>query len=252
MNIDALWIFASLMLAPPVGSFIGLLTLRLPAGRPWILARSACDACRRPLGPVDLLPIVSFLALRGQCRTCGAGIPRRYLLLEAGCLAIAVWSALAQSGALVLATALFGWCLLAIAVIDAENLWLPDILTLPLGLAGWAVTVSLGLAAPIEPLIGAVVGYGALAVIAFVYKAVRGRQGLGGGDPFLLGAIGAWVGWAALPTVLLWSCGAGLAAAAIGSLAGRRPTATQPLPFGTFLAVGAWATWLLSPLPGAL
>lgn len=255
MNIDAVWILASLMLAPCVGSFIGLLTLRLPAGRPWIIARSACGACQRSLGPLDLVPIGSFLALGGRCRTCRAPIPRRYLLLETGCLAIAAWSALAQSGPLVLATAFLGWCLLAIAVIDAENLWLPDVLTLPLGLAGWLVTVSLGIAGPLEPLIGAAVGYGALAAIAFVYKAFRGRQGLGGGDPFLLGAIGAWVGWAGLPSVLLWACGVGLAVVAIGSLARRRPvaaTASQPLPFGTFLAVGAWLTWLLGPLPGAL
>jgi leader peptidase (prepilin peptidase)/N-methyltransferase len=254
LNIDAVWSLASLILAPCVGSFIGLLTLRLPAGRPWIVARSACGACQRPLSPLDLVPIGSFLALGGRCRTCRAPIPRRYLLLETGCLAIAVWSALAQSGPMVLATAFLGWCLLAIAVIDAENLWLPDVLTLPLGLAGWLVTVSLGIAAPLDPLVGAAVGYGALAAIAFAYKAIRGRQGLGGGDPFLLGAIGAWVGWAGLPSVLLWACGVGLAVVAVGSVARRRPTpmtASQALPFGTFLAVGAWLTWLLGPLPGA-
>lgn len=254
MSIDALWPLASLMLAPFIGSFIGLLTLRLPAARPWIVARSTCGACQRRLGPVDLVPIGSFLALGGRCRTCQAPIPRRYLLLEAGCLVIAIWSALTQSGAMVLATAFLGWALLAIAVIDAENLWLPDVLTLPLGLAGWLMTVSLGIAAPLEPLIGAAVGYGALAAIAFAYKCVRGRQGLGGGDPFLLGAIGAWVGWAGLPSVLLWACGVGLAAVAVGSLARRPPptarTAPQALPFGTFLAVGAWLTWLLGPLPG--
>ncbi|EJL34232.1 prepilin signal peptidase PulO-like peptidase [Caulobacter sp. AP07] len=245
------WTLFSLAAAPFVGSFIGLLTLRLPAGRRWIATRSACDACHRRLGPLDLIPIVSFLGLRGRCRTCRAAIPIRYPLLETAALGVAAWSALAQSGAMVPVTAIFGWGLLAVAVIDAENLWLPDVLTLPLGAAGWAFTVSLGLRTPLAPLIGAAAGYGALALVAFVYKALRGRPGLGGGDPFLLGAIGAWVGWRGLPTVLLWSCGVGLAIAAIISLARRRLDLARPLPFGTFLAVGAWLTWLLGPSPGA-
>ncbi|WP_246263336.1 prepilin peptidase [Caulobacter soli] len=245
-----IWTLVALAAAPFVGSFIGLLTLRLPAGRPWIASRSACDGCGRRLGPPDLVPIASFLVLRGRCRTCRAPIPPRYPMLEAGCLAIAAWSALAQSGPLVLATAALGWGLLTAAVIDAENLWLPDVVTLPLGVAGWAVTVGLGVAPPFEPLIGAAVGYGVLALVGLSYKALRGRQGLGGGDPFLLGAIGAWVGWQSLPTVLLWSCGVGLAAAAAIGLIRRRIDTTQPLPFGTFLAVGGWLTWLLGPLPG--
>lgn len=249
MTMDMIWTAATLLAGPCVGSFIGLLTLRLPAERSWILARSACDHCQRVLGPLDLAPIVSFVASRGRCRTCRAPIPRRYPLIETACLLIAIWSALARSGPAVPATALFGWCLLAVAIIDAENLWLPDVLTIPLGLAGWLVTVSLGLTGPLEPVIGAAVGYGFLAVVAWVYKTLRGREGLGGGDPFLLGAIGAWVGWSGLPSVLLWASGVGLVTAAIPALRqGRRPTMAQALPFGTFLAVGAWMTWLFGPL----
>jgi len=245
---DLLWTTATLLAAPCVGSFVGLLTLRLPAGRPWIVARSACDGCRRELGVLDLAPIVGFALLQGRCRTCRAPIPRRYPLIEIGCLLIAVWSVAAQSGPEIPATAVFGWGLLAIAIVDAENLWLPDVLTLPLGLAGWLATVALGLAAPLEPLIGAAVGYGFLTAVAWIYKTVRGREGLGGGDPFLLGAIGAWVGWAGLPSVLLWACGAGLAVAVLQPLLGRRASMTQALPFGTFLAIGAWLTWLIDPI----
>ncbi len=250
LNLDVFWPLAALAAAPFVGSFIGLLTLRLPAGRPWIAARSACDGCHRRLGPLDLVPIVSFLASRGRCRTCHAPILARYPLLELACLGLAIWSVLTQAGAMALATAVLGWGLLAVAVIDAENLWLPDVLTLPLGLAGWALTVSLGLSTPLAPLIGAAAGYGALALVALAYRTLRGRQGLGDGDPFLLGAIGAWVGWQGLPTVLLWACGAGLATAAVIALTRRRLDAGHPLPFGTFLAVGAWLTWLFGPLPG--
>ena len=249
MNIAFPWTHVALATAPCVGSFIGLLTLRLPAGRAWIVARSACGACQRPLGITDLAPIISFLALKGRCRTCGAPIPRRYIAIETGCLAIAAWAALSQTGPAVLTTALFGWALLTVAIVDAEHLWLPDVLTLPLGLAGWAFTVARGVAAPWEPLLGAAAGYLALAVVAFVYEKLRGRQGMGDGDPRLLGAIGAWVGWLGLPSVLLWACGAGLSLAAARALIHRRLDLTQPLPFGTFLAIGAWMTWLLGPLP---
>ncbi|MDG2527243.1 A24 family peptidase [Caulobacter endophyticus] len=238
------------MAAPFVGSFIGLLTLRLPAGRPWIVVRSACGGCQRRLSLPDLAPLVSFLVTRGRCRTCRASIPLRYPLIEAGCLVIALGGVLTQTGAMILATAFFGWFLLAVAIVDAENLWLPDVLTLPLGITGWLVVIRLGIASPLEPLIGAAVGYGALALVGWAYRRFRHREGLGGGDPFLLGAIGVWVGWEGLPAVLLWACGLGLATALFLAVRrGRRLLVTEPLPFGTFLAAGAWLTWIFNTTP---
>lgn len=252
MTIDQLWAVSALILAPFVGSFIGLLTLRLPAERPWAMSRSACDACGRQLGLIDLFPLLSFLALRGRCRTCGAAIPCRYPLLEGGCLLIAAWSALAFSGERVAVTALFGWALLLIATIDAEHLWLPDRLTLPFGALGMIATLVIGEVPVWTPFVGAAVGYGGLALIAWLYKRVRGFDGLGGGDPRLLGAIGAWVGWQGLPSVLIWSCVAGLSVAIAQAIVRRRFATDQQLPFGTFLAVGAWLTWLWGPLHALL
>ena len=252
MTIDQLWAVSALILAPFVGSFIGLLTLRLPAERPWAMSRSACDACGRQLGLIDLFPLFSFLALRGRCRTCRAAIPWRYPLLESGCLLIAAWSAFAFSGEGVAVTALFGWALLLIATIDAEHLWLPDRLTLPFGALGMIATLVIGEAPVWTPFVGAAVGYGGLALIAWLYKRVRGFDGLGGGDPRLLGAIGAWVGWQGLPSVLIWSCVAGLSVAIAQAIVRRRFAAGQQLPFGTFLAVGAWLTWLWGPLHALL
>lgn len=239
---------ATLVLGPFVGSFIGLLSLRLPAGRDWVASRSACSACHRPLGVTDLVPLFSYLALRGRCRTCGAAIPVRYPLFEVGCLLIAVWSFATQTGWLIPATALLGWQLLLIAVIDAEHLWLPDLLTLPLGLVGAAVTFALTDAPYWAPLAGAAVGYGVLGLIAWLYKRTRGRDGLGGGDPRLLGAIGAWVGWQGLASVLVWASLAGLSVAAAMLITRRRLAEDKKLPFGTFLAIGAWLTWLWGPL----
>lgn len=248
MNIEQVWAASTVIFAPFVGSFVGLLTLRLPAGRPWAMSRSACSACERPLGVIDLIPLVSFLVQRGRCRTCKAAIPTRYLLLEGGCLLIAIWSALAHAGVMVAVTALLGWALLLIAVIDAEHLWLPDLLTIPLGVAGAVLTIAVGLAPAWAPLLGAAVGYGALAAIAWLYRKIRGFDGMGGGDPRLLGAIGAWVGWEGLASVLVWSCVAGLSVAIAQMLVNRRFTPKQQLPFGTFLAIGAWLTWLWGPL----
>jgi leader peptidase (prepilin peptidase)/N-methyltransferase len=252
LTIDHLWAASALILAPFFGSFIGLLTLRLPADRPWAMSRSTCDACKRQLGVVDLVPLVSFLALRGRCRTCGAPIPWRYLLLEGGCLLIALWSALAFSGATVLVTAVFGWMLLLIATVDAEHLWLPDRLTLPFGALGVIATLAIGEVSIWTSLVGVAAGYGGLALIAWLYKKVRGFDGMGGGDPRLLGAIGAWVGWQGLPSVLIWACVAGLSVAIAQALVRRRFAAGQQLPFGTFLAIGAWLTWLWGPLHALL
>lgn len=248
MLIDSYLGLATLVLGPFVGSFIGLLSLRLPAGRAWAISRSACAACERKLGIFDLAPLLSYLLLRGRCRTCGSAIPVRYPLFETGCLLIAVWSLLAKDGWLVPATALLGWWLLLIAVIDAEHFWLPDRLTIPLGLVGAVVTILLAGESSWVPLAGAAAGFGALTFVAWLYKRIRGREGLGGGDPRLLGAIGAWVGWEGLASVLVWACVAGLSVAAAMLITRRRLPDDQKLPFGTFLAIGAWMTWLLGPL----
>jgi leader peptidase (prepilin peptidase)/N-methyltransferase len=248
LTIEDILGIATLVLGPFIGSFIGLLSLRLPAGRDWTVSRSACGSCERSLGVVDLIPLLSYLALRGRCRTCGAAIPPRYPLFEVGCLIISAWAFATQTGWLIPATALLGWQLLLIAVIDAENFWLPDLLTLPLGVTGIAVTIALTDAPYWTPLLGAAVGYGALALIAWLYKRTRRREGLGGGDPRLLGAVGAWVGWQGLASVLVWACVAGLSVAAAMLITRRRLPEDQKLPFGTFLAIGAWLTWLLGPL----
>lgn len=249
---EIFWTLAAVALGPFVGSFIGLLTLRLSAERPWAASRSACDGCGRKLGPLDLVPVLSFVALRGRCRSCGAAIPRRYLLLELACLLIGAWSAASFAGSMALATAVFGWWLLLLAAIDAEHFWLPDMLTLPLGVVGFAVSI-LVLREPVwTPVLGAAVGFGSLWLLAWIYERVRGREGLGGGDPRLLGAIGAWTGWSALPSVLVWAGLAGISVALAQLILRRRVTMDQRLPFGVFLAIGAWLTWLLGPLHGFL
>lgn len=252
MDQPLVWLVLGLGLGPLIGSFLGLVSLRWPAGKGVILGRSACGACGRPLAAVDLIPIASFLITRGRCRRCGAKIPLRYPLLEAGCAVLAGWSALTFPGPVGFLGALLGWQLLLLAVLDAEHFWLPRRLTGGLIVTGLATAFwpepSLAIAGPQAQIAGAAVGFAGLALIAWIYRRLRGREGLGGGDAYLLAGGGAWCGAFALPSILLIAAGGGLLWALGLRLAGRPLAADQPLPFGVFLAMGIWLTWLYGPL----
>ena len=228
-----------LLASPAVGSFLGVLLERMPQGRSVVGGRSACAACGAALGWRDLVPLASFVALRGRCRHCGAPIPPALPALELAALAVAGVAAAVASGVALLATAVLGWTLLALAWLDARHLWLPDTLTLPLLAAGLAVVAWFDPAALPAHAAGAALGWGGLAALAALYRAARGRDGLGGGDAKLLGAAGAWLGIAALPLVLLLAAVAGLGYALAS---GRRRLA-----FGPFLAASFWLLWLLGP-----
>lgn len=175
----------------------------------------------------------------------------RLPMLALGGAVLGVWSGLGHaSPAGAILSALFGWQLLLIAVVDAEHFWLPDRLTFPLAATGLVAAALLEEHRLVDAVIGASAGFAVLWALAVAYRRVRGRDGLGGGDPFLLGAIGAWVGWEGLPAVLLWAGLAGLSVVA-GRAAGGRPlSAADRLPFGVFLAIGGWLTWSLGPLVG--
>lgn len=248
MIID-IWILILLpVLGLAVGSFVGLVSVRLPAGEGVAAGRSRCRGCDRTLGAGELVPVFSYLLQRGRCRRCGAAIGLRYPLIELAAAGVGLWAALHHGGPAAFITAGFGWSLLLIALVDAEHFWLPDVFTLPLLGAGLAAAAILEPEALPHRLAGALAGFAALWLLAAAYRRLRGREGLGGGDPRLFAAIGAWVGWMGLPTVLLWACAAGFSVVA-GRLAARRPVSgADQLPFGVFLAIGAWLTWLYGPL----
>jgi len=235
------------------GSFIAAVTVRMPRDEDIVFGRSHCMSCGQTLKPWQLVPVLSWLIQRGRCAMCGAPVSARYILIECAAAAIGVWAAMA--GALagwptVAATAVLGWQLLLIALIDAENFWLPDELTLPLIASGLLATGLIAWGWPVPQLIGAAAGFGALWAIAWLYRRVRGREGLGGGDPILFAGAGAWVGWSGLPTVLLWACAAGFSIVLTLLITRGRVSATERLPFGTFLAIGIWLTWLYGSFGG--
>jgi leader peptidase (prepilin peptidase)/N-methyltransferase len=235
--------------AVSIGSFVSTLALRLPAGRS-LEGRSRCPNCDHVLAPRDLVPLASWAALRGRCRFCQRSIGVYYPAVELAALGLALWAATATVGWLLWATALFGWTLLALTLIDIRHFVLPDVLTLPLLPAGIAVNWLATRALPLDAALGAVLGYGAFALIAWGYRRWRGREGMGAGDAKLLAGLGAWVGATALPSVvLLASILALLATLAVHGLRGRL-SLTERVPFGPFLAAGGWIVWLYGPFFG--
>lgn len=236
---------AGAVLGAIIGSFIGTLAIRWPRGQSVAQGRSACDACGVPVGAVRLIPIISFAVQRGRAACCGASIdplhPTAELLAAAiGAISLAITPDLWQAAA----GALFGWLLLALALLDARHGWLPDRLTLTLALAGLAAGLAGLPPLLMDRLIGGAAGFLLFALIRRGYRLLRRREGMGGGDVKLFGAIGLWLGWQALPMVLLGSALAGLAWSLALIIGGRRLTVTSSVPFGVFLALAAWAAWI--------
>lgn len=240
-----LWPVFGFLAGTIAGSFMATIAIRWPQGRSAMRGRSRCDSCDRTLGVVDLIPLMGFAIRRGRCVGCGAAIDRRHLWVEFASGMIGLLAFMAAPGAEGVAGALFGWLLLLLAVLDVEHHWLPDRLTATLAVTG-LVAGLLGMGVPIQDrLIGVVVGFGGLALIAITYRAVRKREGMGGGDPKLFGAIGAWLGWQVLPFILLGACLVGICAILMAMARGEAVSRTTRLPLGALLAVAAFPAWLL-------
>jgi leader peptidase (prepilin peptidase)/N-methyltransferase len=228
------------------GSFLNVIIYRLPIGRSVVWPSSACPRCGRELSWYENIPIVSWLALRARCRTCGAGISVRYPIVEALTAAMfagAWWYY--GPGALLASRLVFGCALIALFAIDLEHHLLPNAITLP----GIGAGFTFSLVA--EPgwqasLIGALAGGGSLLAIAEGYYRVRREEGLGMGDVKMLAMIGAFLGWKlALVTLMM----ASLAGSVVGLflIVSRRGGMKYALPFGTFLALGAAAAATVGP-----
>ena len=242
--------WSAILAAPFIGSFLGVIVRRLPEGGPIALGRSHCEGCGTALGARDLVPLISWLASGGRCRCCGRALGWFYPGIELAALAVALVAAAADSGARIWLDCVLGWWLLALGWIDIRRWLLPDALTLPLVIAGLAAALAFDPEGLTERAFGAAAGYLGLRTVAILYRALRGREGLGQGDAKLLAAAGAWVGLRALPQVVLVAALAGLFAAACLRLAGVRLGAQSALPFGPFLALATWLVWLAPALAG--
>ena len=215
-----------------VGSFLATLVIRWPRAEQVVAGRSRCDSCRRALPVVSLIPLVSYLIARGRCRRCGVRIDPLHFQVELASALLAALALALQPNLAGVALATLWLLLLAPALLDARHMWLPDALTVALAVAGLVLGGLIAEVPRTDRLIGGATGYLSLSLVALAYRRWRGREGLGGGDPKLLGAIGLWTGWAALPVIILLAALAGIA----GALATGRGRLDR-MPFGTLLAI---------------
>ena len=233
-----------LVVAPVIGSWLGVLVRRWPRGRKLALARSCCDHCGHVLAPADLVPLLSFAMLRGKCRYCGTRIDPFHPAIELAAASIALAAFIADADAVPLwIDASLGWALLCAAWIDFETFVLPDLITLPLILAGLGVTWAQQPAALFNHAAAAALGYSGFRLLDLAYLTLRHRHGLGQGDAKLLAAAGAWMGLLVLPYIMAT---AGLIGIAMALLAARRDglRGEQRVAFGPALAL-AFFLWRL-------
>ena len=237
-----------------VGSFLNVCIHRIPRSESLSWPGSHCTSCDRPLAWFENVPLVSWLALGGRCRTCGASISRMYPLVELTTAVVFVGGAWLYGLTLLLAVRLaFACALIVLFAIDLRHQILPDVITLPGIAAGFVASWFLP-PGWMSSLIGIASGGGVLFGVAEAYRRVRGQEGLGMGDVKMLAMVGAFLGW---PLTLLTLMLASFAGSIVGValLASGRGGMQAALPFGTFLALGALVavvagdamlTWYLS------
>jgi leader peptidase (prepilin peptidase)/N-methyltransferase len=231
------WLFAAL-LGLIIGSFLNVCIYRLPLDQSIVWPASRCTSCGRELSWYENIPVLSYVALRGRCRTCRARISLMYPVVEAVTAAMFV-ATLAVFGLswLLPIRLLFGCAMIVLFVIDLQHQILPDEITLGGTVVGLAASVFLPPGWR-EALIGAASGAGILWLLAWSYRRIRGQEGLGFGDVKMLAMIGAFLGWKLMLFTLA-------AASVLGSLTagalmiGGRASLQSRLPLGTFLAVAA-------------
>ena len=250
-----------------IGSFLNVVIYRLPvmmdhewqtqarefldqppadAQEPLTLAKPAsrCPHCGHKIRFYENIPVLSYLFLRGKCSSCSAGISIRYPLIE---LLTGVLSAVVawhfdfgwQAGAALLLT----WALIALSMIDYDTQLLPDSTTLPFLWFGLLLSLFPVFADMHSSLIGAIAGYMSLWIIYQLFRLLTGKEGMGFGDFKLLALLGAWMGWQALPMIVLLSSAVGaVLGGALIAFKGR--DRAQPMPFGPYLAIAGWIALL--------
>ncbi|WP_199063313.1 A24 family peptidase [Serratia sp. ASV30] len=263
-----LWLGVVGMFGAIVGSFLNVVIYRLPVmlEKQWqrealvqlalplpesiprfdlLLPHSCCPHCQHPIAARDNIPLLSFLLLKGKARCCGERIPRRYPLVEVATAMMFVLTALIfPLGFPLLGAWILLSFLLTLAVIDHQTQLLPDVLTLPLLWIGLLFNIQGHFASLEQATIGVVAGYVCLWSVFWLFKLATGKEALGYGDFKLLAALGAWLGWQALPQVILVAAASGLLVTLIQRGLAKQDL-NQPLAFGPWLAVSGAANMFL-------
>jgi len=254
---------AAFVLGLLVGSFLNVVILRLPRRLEWqwrqdsreqlelpesyepappgiAVESSHCPHCSHKLRWFENIPLLSFAALRGKCRACGARISWQYPfveLLTAVLFAACVWRfGAGLTGALAM---FFSASLVAMSGIDLRTTLLPDVLTQPLLWVGLLASLVTAFVDPVQAILGAAAGYLFLWIVYWAFKLVTGKEGMGAGDFKLLAALGAWCGVTSLLGILLLSSFVGALVGGAWLLARGKDRSTQ-IPFGPYLAIAGW------------
>jgi leader peptidase (prepilin peptidase)/N-methyltransferase len=229
-----------------IGSFLNVCIYRLPRDQSVAWPASRCTTCGRELSWYENVPVVSYLALRARCRTCGERISPMYPIIEMATAGIFV-GALAWYGAtpLFAVRLVFACAMLVLFVIDLQHQILPNEITLP------GIAIGLAASAFLEPglrdaIIGAAAGAGILWLIAWGYERIRHQEGLGFGDVKMLAMIGAFLGWRSMLLTLVIASFLG-SIVGVSLMASGRGDLGSKLPFGTFLALAAIVSALAGP-----
>ncbi|MEP4485723.1 MAG: A24 family peptidase [Halioglobus sp.] len=250
-----------------VGSFLNVVIYRLPLmmearwrndccellevekdkpGEPLTLAtpNSHCPHCQSAIRPWHNIPVISYLLLGGRCANCSEKISVRYPIIEliTGLLTLALGFIFAPSLALVGAI-LLTWSLIALTMIDIDHQLLPDDITLPLLWLGLALNTMGAFVSLQDAVLGAMFGYLILWSVYLLFKLLTGKEGMGHGDFKLLAALGAWLGWQALPLIILLSSLVG-AGVGIALMIIKQRGKEIPIPFGPYLAAAGWISLL--------
>ena len=250
-----------------IGSFLNVVILRLPPRleHDWrcqcselleleledktpppslVWARSQCPHCGHGITALENIPLLSWLVLRGKCSSCSAPISKRYPLVElvTGLMFLGVawhFGPTVQCASALLFTAF----LVALTGIDIDHQLLPDNMTLLLLWIGLFVNLFGVFTDPISAVMGAMAGYLSLWMLFHLFRILTGKEGMGFGDFKLLAAVGAWLGWTALPLTIVMSSVVG-AVFGLGMMALRVHQKDQPIPFGPFIAAAGWITMI--------
>lgn len=254
MSLDSAQLTILLLLGLAVGSFLNVCIHRIPLGQSLTMPPSRCPGCDYRLRWFDNIPVVSYILLRGRCRSCRMPISLRYPLVELTTMVLfAVHGEVFGWSALLVPRLLFACAMVVLFAIDLEHQLLPNVITLP-GIAIGLISSAVLPPGIVDAIIGVLVGGGVLWLIGEAYFRYSGQEGMGGGDVKMLAMIGAFLGWRlTLVTLIFASFTGALAGGAV--LASGRGGMKAALPFGTFLAVGAGVaavageqifTWYLS------
>jgi leader peptidase (prepilin peptidase)/N-methyltransferase len=222
-----------------VGSFLNVCICRLPENRSVVSPSSSCPLCGYRISWYDNIPVASFVFLRGKCRSCKAPISFRYPLVELinGLLTLMLFI---KFGPTLTFLALFILCssLVVITFIDIDHQIIPDVISLPGVVTGFAFSFFLPGVGWKDSLLGGLVGGGSLLLVAYGYQLLTGNEGMGGGDIKLLAMMGAFLGW---HSVLFIVFSASLFGSVIGVslMVARGRDSKLAIPFGPYLAFGA-------------